>query len=126
MDASTINLLLQIPLAGVVVVVVVLFLKYLEKMTNQMITFMQQQADTNREFLKTQREQTNQAISRFNKLPGCFQPLPVWFLIFICHIILFPSAGKTKSAVVTISVTTALVSSLTAHKKRPAKTFSCA
>ena len=64
MNESTLNLLLQIPLAGVVVVVVMLFLKYVEKMTNQMITFMQQQADTNREFLKTQREQTNEAIGR--------------------------------------------------------------
>jgi len=64
MNESTVNLLLQIPLAGVVVVVVILFLRYLEKMTNQMITFMQQQADTNREFLKTQREQTNEALGR--------------------------------------------------------------
>ena len=64
MNESTVNLLLQIPLAGVVVVVVILFLKYLEKMTNQMIGFMQQQADTNREFLKSQREQTNQALGR--------------------------------------------------------------
>lgn len=29
-----------------------------------MITFMQQQSDQNREFLKTQREQTNAAIAR--------------------------------------------------------------
>lgn len=64
MNDSTINLLLQIPLAGVVVFVVVLFLRFLEKNTQQMITFMQQQSDTNREFLKTQREQTNSAISR--------------------------------------------------------------
>lgn len=64
MSDSVINLLLQIPLAGVVVFVVVLFLRFLEKNTQQMITFMQQQSDTNREFLKTQREQTNSAISR--------------------------------------------------------------
>lgn len=64
MNDSTINLLLQIPLAGVVVFVVVLFLRFLAKNTQQMITFMQQQSDTNREFLKTQREQTNSAISR--------------------------------------------------------------
>lgn len=64
MNESTVNLLLQIPLAGVVVVVVVLFLRYLEKMIQQMIIFMQQQADTNREFLKAQREQTNGAIGR--------------------------------------------------------------
>jgi len=64
MSDATINLLLQIPLAGVVVVVVILFLRFLEKNTQQMITFMQQQADTNREFLKSQREQTNEAIGR--------------------------------------------------------------
>lgn len=64
MNDSAINLLLQIPLAGVVVFVVVLFLRFLEKNTQQMITFMQQQSDTNREFLKTQREQTNIAIGR--------------------------------------------------------------
>jgi 5-bromo-4-chloroindolyl phosphate hydrolysis protein len=63
MSDASINLLLQIPLAGVVVVVVVLFLKFLERNTQQMITFMQQQADTNREFLKTQREQTNATIA---------------------------------------------------------------
>lgn len=64
MSDSTINLLLQIPLAGVVVFVVVLFLRFLERNTQQMITFMQQQSDQNREFLKTQREQTNAAIAR--------------------------------------------------------------
>jgi uncharacterized membrane-anchored protein YhcB (DUF1043 family) len=64
MSDSTINLLLQIPLAGVVVLVVVLFLRFLEKNTQQMITFMQDQANTNREFLKSQREQTNAAIGR--------------------------------------------------------------
>lgn len=67
MSDSAINLLLQIPLAGVVVVVVVLFLKFLERNTQQMITFMQQQADTNREFLKTQREQTNATIARLTE-----------------------------------------------------------
>lgn len=64
LSQELINLLLQIPLAGVVVVVVVLFLRYLEKNTNQMVDFMKQQADTNREFLKSQREQTNEAIGR--------------------------------------------------------------
>lgn len=64
MDEQVVQLLLQIPLAGVVVVVVVLFLRFLEKNTAQMVTFMEQQAETNREFLKTQRDQTNQAIAR--------------------------------------------------------------
>lgn len=64
MNEQIVQLLLQIPLAGVVVVVVVLFLRFLEKNTSQMVNFMEQQAETNREFLKTQREQTNNAIAR--------------------------------------------------------------
>jgi uncharacterized membrane-anchored protein YhcB (DUF1043 family) len=64
MNEQAINLLLQIPLAGVVVFVVVVFLKYLKEMTTQMIEFMAQQAETNRQFLATQREQMNQAIGR--------------------------------------------------------------
>ena len=64
MSEQVINLLIQIPLAGVVVVVVVLFQKSQERQTQQMISFMQQQAETNREFLRTQREQTNAAIAR--------------------------------------------------------------
>lgn len=64
MDSSTINLLLQIPLAGVVVFVVVVFLKHLRETQSQMITFMSQQAETNRQFLATQREQMNAVIGR--------------------------------------------------------------
>ena len=64
MSEQAVNLLLQIPLAGVVVFVVVVFLKYLKEMTTQMIEFMAQQAETNRQFLATQREQMNQAIGR--------------------------------------------------------------
>jgi 5-bromo-4-chloroindolyl phosphate hydrolysis protein len=64
MDSSTLNLLLQIPLAGVVVFVVVVFLKHLRETQTQMITFMTQQAETNRQFLATQREQMNAAIGR--------------------------------------------------------------
>lgn len=64
MDSSTINLLLQIPLAGVVVFVVVVFLRHLRETQSQMIAFMTQQAETNRQFLSTQREQMNAAIGR--------------------------------------------------------------
>lgn len=64
MSDSAINLLLQIPLAGVVAFVVIVFLKHLKETTTQMIEFMSQQAETNRLFLATQREQMNQAISR--------------------------------------------------------------
>lgn len=64
MNESTINLLLQIPLAGVVVFVVVLFLRHLKETTSQMITFIGQQSEVNRQFLQTQREQMNAAIGR--------------------------------------------------------------
>jgi len=64
MSEQAVNLLLQIPLAGVVVFVVVVFLKYLKERTTQMIDFMAQQAETNRQFLATQREQMNAAIGR--------------------------------------------------------------
>ena len=64
MSESALNLLLQIPLAGVVVFVVVVFLRYLREMTSQMLTFMSEQAETNRKFLATQRQQMNEAIGR--------------------------------------------------------------
>jgi hypothetical protein len=64
MSESTINLLLQIPLAGVVVLVVVLFLRHLKETTLQMITFIGQQSEVNRQFLASQREQMNAAIGR--------------------------------------------------------------
>lgn len=64
MDSSSLNLLLQIPLAGVVVFVVVVFLKHLKETQTQMINFIGQQAETNRQFLATQREQMNAAIGR--------------------------------------------------------------
>lgn len=64
MSESTVNLLLQIPLAGVVVFVVIVFLKHLKETNTQMITFIGQQAEVNRQFLATQREQMNVAIGR--------------------------------------------------------------
>ncbi len=64
MSDTVINLLLQIPLAGVVVFVVVLFLRHLEKSTSAMMTFMTAQEESNREFLKAQREANNTAIAR--------------------------------------------------------------
>lgn len=75
MSEQVINLLLQIPLAGVVVVVVVIFQRSQERIaeknaqaqqaqTQQLLDFMNQQADVNREFLKTQRDQTNLALGR--------------------------------------------------------------
>lgn len=75
MSEQVINLLLQIPLAGVVVVVVWMFQRSQERIaeknataqkeqTQQLLDFMHQEADVNREFLKTQREQTNAALGR--------------------------------------------------------------
>lgn len=75
MNEQVITLLLQIPLAGVVVVVVWMFQRSQEriaeknadsqqKQTQQLLDFMNQQADVNREFLRTQRDQTNQALGR--------------------------------------------------------------
>jgi hypothetical protein len=64
MNESTVNLLLQIPLAGVVVFVVVMFLHYLRETNTQMIAFIVQQSEVNRQFLATQREQMNAAIGR--------------------------------------------------------------
>jgi len=64
MNESSINLLLQIPLAGVVVLVVILFLKHLKETNSQMVTFIGQQSEVNRQFLATQREQMNAAIGR--------------------------------------------------------------
>lgn len=64
MNEQAINLLLQIPLAGVVVVVVVLFLRHLKETNSQMVTFIGQQSEVNRQFLAAQREQMNAAIGR--------------------------------------------------------------
>lgn len=63
-NESTINLLLQIPLAGVIVYVVYIFLQYIQRMFDKMMTFMKEQAEINRDFLKTQREQENEALAR--------------------------------------------------------------
>ncbi len=64
MSDTAVNLLLQIPLAGVVVLVVILFLKHLEKSTASMMSFMTMQEESNREFLKAQRHANNMAIAR--------------------------------------------------------------
>lgn len=64
MSESTINLLLQIPLAGVVVFVVLVFLRHQEKSSTEMLGFMAEQSKINREFLSAQREQNNTALAR--------------------------------------------------------------
>lgn len=63
-SASWVNLALQIPLALVIVVLVVYFLRYLEKMAAAVLDFLKQQSDVNREFMRTQQEMHNQAIAR--------------------------------------------------------------
>jgi hypothetical protein len=71
MSDATINLLLQIPLAGVVVVVVVVFLKHLDKSNSRqdaaqdrMIKFLAEQEESNRAFLREQREANSVTIGR--------------------------------------------------------------
>jgi hypothetical protein len=63
-DQTVINLLVQIPLAGIVVFLTLRFLIHLEKMNSNLFMFLSKEAETNREFLKTQREQMNQSIGR--------------------------------------------------------------
>ena len=85
-SASWVNLALQIPLALVIVVLTIYFLKHLEKTnketndmiqatskntnetiqktTESMLTFMTQQANINREFLKMQQEMHTHGITR--------------------------------------------------------------
>lgn len=62
--ASWVNLALQIPLALVIVVLVVYFLKYLERANAQTLEFLTSQSEINREFIRVQQELHNQSIGR--------------------------------------------------------------
>lgn len=62
--ASWVNLALQIPLALVIVVLVIYFLRYLEKMADSVLRFLDNQANVNREFLKVQQDAHNASIAR--------------------------------------------------------------
>jgi hypothetical protein len=64
METQWINLLLQIPLAGIVVFLTIRFLKHLENVNKTMLEFIEKQEETNREFLQAQRQQMNEAIGR--------------------------------------------------------------
>jgi regulator of sirC expression with transglutaminase-like and TPR domain len=71
MSDTLLNLLLQIPLAGVVVVVVILFLNHLDRSNarqdvaqERMIKFLTEQEEKNREFLKEQRAANVESIGR--------------------------------------------------------------
>ncbi len=74
MSDAALNLLLQIPLAGVVVFVVVVFLNHLDKSSvrqdqaqQRMIMFLTEQEASNREFLKEQREANAITLDNFGK-----------------------------------------------------------
>ena len=62
--ASWVNLALQIPLALVIVVLVVYFLKYLERATTQTLEFLKAQSEANQNFIRTQQELHSQSIGR--------------------------------------------------------------
>jgi len=61
---SWVNLALQIPLALVIVFLVVKFLEHLRHVQGITMAFITEQAKVNREFLGTQREQMNVAVTR--------------------------------------------------------------
>ena len=78
MNEGALNLLLQIPLAGLVVFETWLFLKHLASegkaqresqsaMQEAMLKFIGDQSETNRQFLATQREQMNSSLGRFSE-----------------------------------------------------------
>ncbi len=64
MGDTAITLLLQIPLAGVVVYVVWLFLQYMRQTQQEMMAFIKQQEISNHDFLREQREASNEATAR--------------------------------------------------------------
>lgn len=64
MNETALNLLLQIPLAGVVVFVVVLFLRHLKDYNTQIISYLNAQDNVTRDFLREQRAQSNEAVAR--------------------------------------------------------------
>lgn len=64
MSEGTINLLAQIPLAGVVVVVVLVFLNFIGKYNATMMAFLEAQQEAMQKFIAEQRQQSNEAISR--------------------------------------------------------------
>ena len=64
MSEATITLLSQIPLAGVVVIVVMIFLSFIGKYNTTMMTFLQTQQDASQKFISEQRELSNSALGR--------------------------------------------------------------
>jgi len=76
MSDTMMNLLLQIPLAGVVVIVVIVFLNHLEKSNTRqdiaqerLLQFLAKQDEGNRDFLREQRIANTEAIDKMaNKI----------------------------------------------------------
>lgn len=62
--SSWVNLALQIPLALVIVVLVVYFLRHLEKITQAFLDAQTQQSERNREFIRMQQDAHNASIAR--------------------------------------------------------------
>lgn len=59
-----VSLALQIPLALVIVFLVIRFLDHMKQIHESTLKFIEAQATVNREFLGTQRQQMNEAITR--------------------------------------------------------------
>jgi hypothetical protein len=64
MAETTLNLLMQIPLAGIVVVVVLLFLNYLNKAEDRNRTYFKEIEERSLVFIREQREANNLATAR--------------------------------------------------------------
>jgi hypothetical protein len=64
MSQDMINLLLQIPLAGVVVVVVIVFLRFIAQYNTGMMSFLSSQTASMQSFIKEQRLASNESIEQ--------------------------------------------------------------
>ena len=58
------NLLIQIPLAGIVLFLTLQFLKHLEVLNKSTLDFLSKQSEINREFIAMQRTQMNESLGR--------------------------------------------------------------
>jgi hypothetical protein len=67
MEVQWVNLLLQIPLAGIVVFLTVRFLSHLQEVHKDTLRFIADQSQVNRDFLLAQRTQMNLSIDRLSK-----------------------------------------------------------
>lgn len=58
------QLALQIPLALVIVVLTIYFLKHMKESTKDMLSFMEKQMEANQKFLESQQEHNREALGR--------------------------------------------------------------